>query len=405
VRINFLRPALMAAAIVTSAGILAGGLALRPAFAVGGTAIVGPFTITHCSKTTACKGFSNAGTGAGLQGTNTNAATSGAGLIGNATLGGTGVSGQSTNGLGVAGGSTTSIGVYGNSQQFFGVVGATQASNPVDAGVQGENNASTIAVRANGFGGPLFVGNGSGGIDVFTVDNAGNTAISGDAVISGISGTEALFAGSSAAYSGVTAIGGNIGVAGYGQGLSPYGVAAYNQGTASGAALGAQDYSGNGVIMDGFDSAGNLKLQIQDDGTVYAHNFVIAFDTPNHQKATAFATMSSTPSVEDFGEAQLTAGQAYVSLNRTFAAEIDSRSGYLVFITPEGDTRGLYATQKTPAGFVVRENQGGRSDAAFSYRIVAKQYGATTATLRPAVAPPLRLPTMPKFHRVPKTRS
>src|SRR5580704_3869312 len=100
VRITFLRPALTTAAIVASAGILAGGLALRPAFAVGGSAIVGPFTITHCSKASACKIYSNAGVGAGTQGINTNASASGAGILGSATQSGSGVEGTSSAGVG-----------------------------------------------------------------------------------------------------------------------------------------------------------------------------------------------------------------------------------------------------------------------------------------------------------------
>jgi hypothetical protein len=167
-----------------------------------------------------------------------------------------------------------------------------------------------------------------------------------------------------------------------------------------------QDLAGTGVLVNGYDVGGNLKLQVGDDGTVYAHNFVVAFDTPTHQKVTNYATTSSTPNVEDFGEAQLTGGQTYVSLRRAYATEIDSRLAYMVFITPEGDTRGLYVTEKTPTGFVVRENQGGRSDALFSYRIVAKQYGSTTAMLRPGTPPPHRphLLTMAKLHHAPKFR-
>jgi hypothetical protein len=117
--------------------------------------------------------------------------------------------------------------------------------------------------------------------------------------------------------------------------------------------------------------------------------------------------MSSTPSIEDFGEAQLTAGQAYVSLSRSYASAIDSRYRYMVFITPEGDTRGLFVTQKTPAGFVVRESQGGRSEAAFSYRIVAKPYGSTVSAMRPVRAPSHRMPRVPTWatlRHVPKSR-
>jgi hypothetical protein len=47
----------------------------------------------------------------------------------------------------------------------------------------------------------------------------------------------------------------------------------------------------------------------------------------------------------------------------------------MVFITPQGDTAGLYVAQKTADGFAVREHAG-RSNIAFDYRIVGEPYGA-----------------------------
>ena len=46
---------------------------------------------------------------------------------------------------------------------------------------------------------------------------------------------------------------------------------------------------------------------------------------------------------------------------------------YRVFLTPEGDCRGLFVRRKTAANFEVRELMGGKSDVAFSYRIVGKR--------------------------------
>jgi hypothetical protein len=50
------------------------------------------------------------------------------------------------------------------------------------------------------------------------------------------------------------------------------------------------------------------------------------------------------------------------------------------------DTRGLYVSQKTPAGFQVREAQGGRSTFSFDYRIVARPLDADNDRLPPAPA-------------------
>jgi hypothetical protein len=46
---------------------------------------------------------------------------------------------------------------------------------------------------------------------------------------------------------------------------------------------------------------------------------------------------------------------------------------YHVFVTPEGDCHGLYVRRKSADSFEVRELTGGKSDIAFSYRIVGRR--------------------------------
>jgi hypothetical protein len=48
---------------------------------------------------------------------------------------------------------------------------------------------------------------------------------------------------------------------------------------------------------------------------------------------------------------------------------------YHVFLTPNGDCKGLYVAQKLPTSFVVRELGGGTASIAFDYRIMAKRKG------------------------------
>jgi hypothetical protein len=98
-----------------------------------------------------------------------------------------------------------------------------------------------------------------------------------------------------------------------------------------------------------------------------------------------YAPEQTVRSIEDVGEGRLVAGTALVRLDPSFAAATDPKSPYLVFITPQGESNGLYVTQKTQRGFAVRENAGGRSTIAFDYRIVATPFGST-ATRLPVLA-------------------
>jgi hypothetical protein len=97
-----------------------------------------------------------------------------------------------------------------------------------------------------------------------------------------------------------------------------------------------------------------------------------------------YGSESASASLEDAGSARLVAGVANVALDRAFASTIDRSSPYYVFLTPMGETRGLYVSEKTPAGFQVREAQGGHSAVSFDYRIVARPLDAKTDRLPPA---------------------
>lgn len=113
-------------------------------------------------------------------------------------------------------------------------------------------------------------------------------------------------------------------------------------------------------------------------------------------RVVSYTPRESVPSMEDTGEARLVNGYTYVRIDSALANVIDRGAEFSVFITPEGDSRGLYVTQKSSAGFAVHENQGGRSTLPFAYRIVAKPYADASPRL-PMHAYPM--PTGPSAHR------
>lgn len=81
---------------------------------------------------------------------------------------------------------------------------------------------------------------------------------------------------------------------------------------------------------------------------------------------------------EDFGTVTLKNGRAIVNIDPTFAEATNTDVPYKVFITANGNTRGLYVSKKTKTSFEVRESSGGRSNISFDYRIVAKRRGYET---------------------------
>lgn len=135
------------------------------------------------------------------------------------------------------------------------------------------------------------------------------------------------------------------------------------------------DFVGNVNTSSGFTALGSVDI----GGEYLVNGNCVAGcsrtrDGKHRVAQRRYVPTTTMPSVEDFGEAQLVNGDARVEISTDFANVIDKQSGYLVFVTPEGDTNGLYIASKDAAGFEVRENRGGRSSVAFEYRIVARPY-------------------------------
>ena len=91
-----------------------------------------------------------------------------------------------------------------------------------------------------------------------------------------------------------------------------------------------------------------------------------------------YAVQASGNWYEDFGSSRLVNGVARVALEADFASTVNTSQEYHVYLTANGDTKGLYVINKGPGSFEVREAGGGTSNVAFDYRIVAKRRGYET---------------------------
>ena len=97
--------------------------------------------------------------------------------------------------------------------------------------------------------------------------------------------------------------------------------------------------------------------------------------TSEAREAKFYGVASPENWFEDFGSGQLSGGAARVSLDPAFASTVNTGETYHVFLTPNGDCKGLYVASKGVDGFEVRELGGGTSNISFDYRIVAKRQG------------------------------
>jgi hypothetical protein len=383
----FGRPAIVAAVLIAGAGILAGGLSLRPALANGGSIRVGPFTITNCSSNFPCAGYDNTASGPAFEGET----GKGTGLFGTATTTGTGIHGeavsgsgvlaQSTSGAGVAASSTSGEGLVASSVSGYGIYGS---SVDTEAGYLVSSDSNGLTSITNNDSTTSRVGHsGAKGYDDTTDGGQLNHGVSGDS-INGI-GVE----GASTNFVGVNAIGGfqNLNTGTVYPALSIVGNTSCTPSCSTPNDLIDACPSGTGSPCDSY----NTVLELNQSGNMFIRGEIfttggcragcVAHNSVKH--GVRFYTPRETlPTVEDFGEAQLTAGRAYVRIDPPFADTIDQQADYFVFITPEGPSDGVYVTQKSATGFEVMENPGGRSNIAFQYRIVAKPYGENAPRLQ-----------------------
>jgi len=290
-----------------------------------------------------------------------------------------------------------------------GVIGASLASTGVTYGVNGVNNSTNFF--AAGVEGDSFATSGQALGTVGTTASPNGTGVWGLALgISktgkgigccpvGVWGDTASNAGGAAGLVGTADDGRAI----YLENNSPSGVPT---------AFMRQDASGQLALV-----AGGLSAACTIDTNGHENcpgNFSTTAAVNSGKRQVALYSVQSPQNwFEDFGSGQLARGTASVTLEGTFAQTVNAASEYHVFLTAEGDCRGLYVSKKTPAGFEVRELGGGRSTVAFDYRIVAIRRGFEgirmedmTERLKKATAPmPNASPgmrfTMPRRRAVP----
>lgn len=263
----------------------------------------------------------------------------------------------------------SNAGVFGESAHGSGVAGVTTVDSSFGgAGVEGFDYGKTVNLNAAVYGKSLL----NLGVFGVSVGQLG-TGVIGFGFNSGTGGVFQTFD---------TASNPSIGLGG----VAAHGIGIFaSNSSANFEALHVENL-GTGPLLRGFnktqevislDNAGNMILagNIQTGGAPTSVS-----TTSTGRSVITYEPRQSIQTIEDVGEVQLDRGQAVVRLEATFASAIDSRVPYLVFITPLGDTNGLYVAQRTATSFVVREH-GGASNIGFDYRIVARPYGSRASRL------------------------
>ena len=359
--------------------------------------------------------------------------TSGVGVQGTSTSS-VGVQGSSASGIGVEGTSTTNVaGLFSNSSSAPTVNTTNTTSNGGSALTAVAQGSYGIAVSASETGtdgtGVEAFGNGNGVIGDTSggvLSTAGVLGIAGSRTgVGGIAGVwgdaqaHVGVIGSSTQYDGVQGVtqsqAGVHGIAGASTtglsflGTQPALVGVWGDSTGAGSSF--QQIAVLGTANDGV--AGEFWNSSDEQPTFFAYNYGsggadVASPFRTLEASTAYGTcgfggkgtltctgqlkslattgngahtvetysMQSPENwMEDFGSGTLKNGIATVTIDAAFADTVSGAADYHVFLTPQGDSKGLFVTNRTASSFEVHESGGGTATIGFDFRIVAKRRG------------------------------
>lgn len=345
--------------VVTSVNSLTGSVTLAAGSNVTITPSGNTLTIASSGSTTVTHDATLTGSGTTTSPLGIAIPMSLSGTSGNAI-----VQGVNGTGDGVVGTSSAGDGVNGNSSMVgkSGVYGANSANGGF--GVYGRNTSD----GSTGFLGKVAIG-------------AGGTSASAAAGTAGVYGVSQV-----PASIGIVDAAGVWGDSFAGDGMvatssQNNGIVAITADSANqfnvGAFLDNQNNNPGDVVMQTFGETVGGACTITTAGALACtgpNSAIVQVDNGT-RKVALYAMESPQNWFEDFGSGQLANGSATIELEDLFAQTVNTGVNYHVYLTPNGDCKGLYVTAKTPTSFEVHELGKGASSVAFDYRIVAERKG------------------------------
>lgn len=275
-------------------------------------------------------------------------------------------------------------------------------------------NINAIYGRGRGNGsGVIGVTTGGSGVGFEHISETANCGVIGygnlgTTGVIGVSGTGTGVLGSSS-HVGVYGYSTNIGMVGLGQSPSAIGIWGETSGPTGSAVYGRATAGGVGIFGDASPWAGVFSGGVYVNGALTVAGAKSAtVSHPDGSLRRLYCMESPESWFEDFGKGKLVNGTACVTLDPDFVSVVNN-DDYHVFLTPNGNSKGLYVDGQTPGSFEVREQEGGTSNLAFNYRVVARRKDIAGPRFEKVDAPdfaaakrlkPLEVPQLPRENGV-----
>jgi len=282
---------------------------------------------------------------------------------------------------------SSDVAVYGNSAGYIGVEGY---SGGYDAGVFESGSSGAYGIVSEAFADASYNTGAAGWEYGGTQENIGVWGWAGSGIGIGAY-DEAYLASTEGTYccGGYYPIGvwadtaGNTSTGGAGIGLlttvdTGWSIVSYNNSSYATAYLDNDEGSDStSLVMETVGGNFGGVCTIDVSGNLYcsgSKSAVVPVDSGS-KKVALYAVEAPENWFEDAGSGQLSNGSAVIHLENMYGQSVNTNIDYHVFLTPNGDCKGLYVSQKSPTSFEVHELGGGSSSVAFDYRIMAKRRG------------------------------
>jgi len=282
---------------------------------------------------------------------------------------------KGTTGFSAAVNSTNQFFVSANLPGYYAVIGANAASSGLGGGVFGSTNNTEDG--ANGVKGVTSAGGLSAGVygDSVSPSAEGDSLLNGNGLSPGVWGDAGNPTGDSVPIGVFASADDGIGAIVANNSSSGKSTFVVFNGDSTGVATPFAVLNGDGT-----------QCQIDGSANFTCSGSFTSIRPVEGRKLATFGVQSAENWIEDAGGGQLSSGHAHVTLDPAFVGTVNTGVEYRVFLTPEGDCKGLYISGKGPDGFDVSELGGGQSSIAFDYRIMAKPRGAESARLTDVTA-------------------
>ena len=183
-------------------------------------------------------------------------------------------------------------------------------------------------------------------------------------------------------------IGGTWGCLGYiNSGWTTYGGYFTSSGNGTGKASSTGEYSSNGIgaygELFGADIHGEIygtftegsHYGLYSKGDIYRTGLDVHLQENQGHQNVLYTNVSTDVTVQTSGIAQLSAGQCEVVFDENFRDAISDEIPVIVTVTPIGESAGIHLSSLSADGFMVQENNAGRSTVEFTYIAIGRRKG------------------------------